>query len=468
MALLNFKTRDRIYIMISISIMFIFVDCGDNENTLNLYTYTLIDRNLERNYEIDIKNLSSAIGDSVDRFYSNHFDIGINNKKTIFFDSDNIEDFLKLLDINRYTILIFYRDGKGNDSGYTYSNVPVKQINLSISPNIQHVISYQYIFIHEIAHLFSAVDITCENTIMNAKTFLDYIRDPETDFVKHTVAKDLNQQNNIPFDSLSTKLIKISKEQFIKKQGLLDIHEFEVASFRDIQEIYMELREDSLNPDKLYFYIATYYLKINDFNSALDYYKYGMELYTKNNSVVSDVSPFSEEDFFYKLAICLMNLNRLDEAIPYWQKIKDEGLYGKKKYSMFPSLYARSVSTLYLSNGDKKRAIDLLKKASEKGLMNQHSWKLLGIFQFSTTPLKQWYNPILEEAELALKKAEQLGNRSQDLYLYLAAICLGQDNLIEAKKYLNQLEESYYINKKIEKGEGYFYINKNYEIVHSQ
>ncbi len=163
----------------------------------------------------------------------------------------------------------------------------------------------------------------------------------------YTAAKDYLQQAIILADSIQTGRQKIEAEKILFSYMLLKETPSYMIAYLEKQP---ELKNVFINtgPDYLNWMLAEIYLYAGRPDSALYYFK------TAETSFNSGYDLISRKNFFTEYAYCFQQLNKVPEAIAYYQKSTDLS----RAASDLPGLksHANELKILYEQVGDYKQA----------------------------------------------------------------------------------------------------------------
>ncbi len=307
--------------------------------------------------------------------------------------------------------------------------------------------TYKWLLVHELAHLFGAIDLKWENHLMDEKSLFSFNESGEYDIIPFTYDETLFVDEN------THELIKLFEKKIHHKWEGFDSSRFSDNIGKNIIKLKQSLISKAAYPDSELYQIGLFYYNRNQFDTALEQFNLAMELSPQSIDFNAhrDTSLHQNNILFYK-SRCFEKLNQIEKAVSVLLQMDDNGPKVLEKYHFLGSHY--------LSSKQHEKAIETYRKiTSTINPEDVNGWYILGLALLEQIPIEIWEGTAIEECKQAFKQTVKLDPNHLLAYAILGAIYQAQNKPEQSKAHLNRVMELGLKEPlQIKKGEKYFTI----------
>lgn len=413
------------------------------ESEFELTVHVLTDKNLLENYlpqgESE-KYLNECLLFASD-YFEKQFGIKLSYSNQNIIEMDDQHHLsLKELKPQNEDITIIFKDGKGFDFGFSESSKIFNFVTMNIQLDQERQYYRKWLLIHELAHLFGAIDLTTGNSLMDDSILVDSSGD-------NTVAKKSEDEVILTLDDDHKEIISLYKDGIKEIDQMTYLDNLPINFVNKIYKKYEQMIKDSRYPENIKYRLGNYYLQSGRVNEAHEIFKLALEKYGDFTGMrnVKLVTPI--DDIQLALALSYLKLEKYPEAIDTLEKISENA----KKYN--EKFYYLGLA--YSSIGESDKALNSLRRSVKVQAGNKNAWYMLGIILVEQAPLDMWYGKIMNEAFDAFQQAISIDENYGEALFYLGLINIARNHPDPGKEQLNKAESlGINLSKRIKKKDG--------------
>lgn len=417
--------------------------CSDQGVRLNVNIIVDDQYVFETLSEADVLNAVTSHFEFAQSYFEREFDIHLRKMdiKLVTLTTENIQSNPEILRPDGTHIAIVYakRIGDFGGAGRTYLNAGNILMNIILDnpqdssrnhtdlPSKQN--AYKWLLVHELAHLFGAIDLQWEHHLMDEKSLFSLNESDVYDIIP------LTKDETLIVDEITHEIIKLFEKKIHQKWEGFDTSHFSDDIGEKIIALKQSLIPKAAYPDSELYLIALYYYNRKQFDTALDQFNLALELKPKSIGFNAhrDTSLHKNDILIYK-SLCLEKLNQIEESLSALLQMDDNGPKLLEKYHFLGSHY--------LSSKQHEKAIETYRKITSTINPNDvNGWFVLGLAVLEQIPFEVWEGAEIEESKQAFEQTVKLDPNHLQAHAILGAIYQAQNNPEQAKAHLNRVME---------------------------
>lgn len=430
---MNFNLKTVLIILIVLPVF--FYQCGSRQLVLNV-NIVIDEKFVTKNInEAEVLSIVADQFEFAQSYFLSEFEIRFKkvNINLVKLTTENIQSNPEILRPKGTHIAVVYAnkiDGYTEngiaylESGNILMNVGLE--DLSDARNTKSLNNtYKWLLIHELAHLFGGIDVKKENHVMDGSNF----------FGANGYFQPIENDQTFSLDEKTRNIVQIFWDHMKEKRVTFLFSHLHPDYAQKIIPLYEALLPESGNPEKVLYFIASYYVKQGSLINAISIFDVALQKQSNSELILhKDEENIHENAVLISKSQCLIDLNRINDAIDTLLQMNDDGPHIYEKYI--------TLGKLYLNLGQYQKAINVYRNLTSTITPdNAQTWFVLGVSILETIPFEVWEGEEIEECKQALLKTIELAPAHLEAHAVLGTIYQLQEQPEQAEQHLKRVME---------------------------